>query len=186
LKKSYLVQMLNKNSSRGSAKDVTMWNWQFVVHLGPCCASFRAALGENEQMVAVAEKDSCERPKIQLWDPSTAAAPLHHLCMGPAKDVTMHNWQFMVHLRPCLPLCLSWGRHGWKWVQWHRAGQLREIKNQLWAPSNAAAPICYLCMGPAKEVTMVTPPFLYVSKSTAQGCSCCLHCTLLSVRSFNT
>jgi hypothetical protein len=56
---------------------VTMCNRQFMVHIGWCCASFGAALGEN--LHAATEWDSYGRPKIQIWALSSAAVPLHHL-----------------------------------------------------------------------------------------------------------
>jgi hypothetical protein len=87
-----------------------------------------------------------------------AGAPLHFLYVGPTKDVTMCNWQFMVCLGACCALIgAALGEKCAHGPEWDTGGSL---KNQQRAPSSAAAPLHFLCVGPTKDVTMCNWQFM--------------------------
>jgi hypothetical protein len=56
---------------------------------------------ENEHSAIAQDNCRLQDPHHPSLAPSNAAAPLHFLCVGPSKDVTMCNCQFIVHLGLC-------------------------------------------------------------------------------------
>jgi hypothetical protein len=99
-----------------------------------------------------------EHEKPALGPIHSAAAPLHFLCVGPAKDVTMCNWQFMACLGSC---CALFGAAlGEKRAHCPRQDSYRSMKNQLWVPFIVLLHHSTSSVWPAKDVSMCNWQFM--------------------------
>jgi hypothetical protein len=56
---------------------------------------------ENKHSATAQDNCRLQEPQHPSLAPSNAAASLHFLCVGPSKDVTMCNCQYIVYLMGC-------------------------------------------------------------------------------------